>query len=53
MYLWIPEVSNNVVPGLDNRLTYIQSKHATLTALQTTITNISNDIQTEMHNIQT
>ena len=39
-YLWIPETSENVAPGLDSLITYIQSKHATLTALQTSLTNI-------------
>ena len=33
-YLWIPETSDNVVPGLDSMITYIQSKYATLRALQ-------------------
>ena len=30
-YLWMPETSDNVVPGLDSLLTCIQSKYATLT----------------------
>ena len=30
-YLWIPETTDNVVPGLDSLLTYMQSKYATLT----------------------
>ena len=29
-YIWIPETSDNVVPGLDSLLTYLQSKYATL-----------------------
>ena len=37
-YLWIPEVSDNVVPGLDPLITDTQSKYATLTALQNSIT---------------
>ena len=41
-YIWIPETSDNVVPGLDSLLTYLQSKYATLTALQNSITNINN-----------
>ena len=42
-YLWIPEgITDNVVPGLDSILTYIQSKYATLAALQNSITNINN-----------
>ena len=28
-YLWIPETSDSVVPGLDSLITYIQSKYAT------------------------
>ena len=58
-YLWIPETSDNVVPGLDSLLTYIQSKFATLTALQNSITNINNTtnnaiqtLQTEINNIE-
>ena len=33
-YIWIPETSDNVVPGLDSLLTYLQSKYATINALQ-------------------
>ena len=32
-YIWIPETSDNVVPGSDSILTYTQSKYATLTTL--------------------
>ena len=46
-YLWIPETSDNVVPGLDSMITYTQSNYATLAALQNAITHISNNIQTE------
>ena len=28
-YLWIPEVSDNVVPGLDSMITHTHSKYAT------------------------
>ena len=52
-YLWTPGVSDNVVPGLDSMLTYIQSKYATLTALQNTITNINNEITNGINNVQT
>ena len=53
-YLWIPEgISDNVVPGLDSILIYTQSKYATLTALQNSITNIDNTTNTENSNIQT
>ena len=51
-YLWIPEVSDNVVPGLDSMITYIQSKYATLTSLQNAITHIHNNIQTQVHNLE-
>ena len=47
-YVWTPEVSDNIVPGLDSMLTYIQSKYATLTALQNTITNMNNTINNEI-----
>ena len=57
-YLWIPEVSGNVVPGLDSLITS-QSTYAILAALQHTITHIHNttnndinDIQTEINNIE-
>ena len=53
-YLWIPEgITDNVVPGLDILLTYFQSKHATLTALQNSITNINTTIGNEIQNVQT
>ena len=49
-YSWIPETSDNVVPGLDSMVTYIQPKYATLTALQNAITTIDNNVQTEINN---
>ena len=52
-YIWIPETTDNVVPGLDRLLTYVQSKYATLAALQKSITNINNIINTEIQNLQT
>ena len=51
-YLWIPETSDNVVPGLDSMIAYIQSTYATLAALQTAITNMNNNIQTEINNLE-
>ena len=53
-YLWIPEVSDNVAPGLDSLSTYNQSKYATLTALQNARTNVNNNnnIQTEIHDLE-
>ena len=52
-YIWIPETTDNVVPGLDSLLTYLQSKYATINALQNAIANINNTINTEISNIQT
>ena len=52
-YLWIPETSDNVAPGLYRLLAYLQSKYATLAALQNSMTNINNTINNEMQNIQT
>ena len=52
-YLWIPETSDNVVPGLDSLLTYTQPKYATLTSLQNSITDINNTTNTEIQNLQT
>ena len=52
-YLWIPETSDSVVHGLDPLTTYIESKYATLTASQNSITNINNTINNEIQNIQT
>ena len=50
-YLWIPEVSDNAVPGLDSMLNYTQSKYSTIAALQNLITN-TNNIQTEINNLE-
>ena len=52
-YLWIPETSDNVVPGLDSLLTYLQSKYATLTSLHNSVTNINNTINNEIQTLQT
>ena len=41
------------MPGLDSLLTCTQSKYATLTALQNSITNINNIMNKEISNIQT
>ena len=50
--LWIPEgISDNIEPGLDSILTYIQSNNATLTTLQNSITNINNTINNETQNL--
>ena len=51
--LWIPEgVTDNVVPGLGSLLIYTQSKHAALTALQNSITNINTTINNEIQRLQ-
>ena len=52
-YLWIPETTDNVVPGLGSLLTYLEPKHATLTALQNAITNKNNIINNDISNVQT
>ena len=52
-YIWIPETSDNVVPGLDSLFTYTQSRYATLTALQNSITNVNNIMNDEIQNLQT
>ena len=39
-YLWTPEVSDNVAPGLDSVIIYVQPKHATSAALQNAITTL-------------
>ena len=52
-YLWILEVNDNAVPGLDPLITYTQPKYATLTALQNSIPNLNNIINNEMQNTQT
>ena len=51
-YVWTPEVSDNVAPGLDSMITYIQPTYATLTELQHAIANINNIIQTESNNLE-
>ena len=52
-YLWIPETTDNVVPGSGSLLTYTQSKYAAITALQNSIANINNTINNEMQTVQT
>ena len=47
-YIWISETSDNVVPGLDTLLVYLQSKYATIHAPQNAIHNIDNTINNEM-----
>ena len=53
-YLWIPEgITDDVVPGVDSLLAYIQSKYATLATLQNSTTNINVIINNEIQNLQT
>ena len=52
-YLWIPEVSDNVVPGLDSLITYLNQKFASISTLQNSITNINTTINNEIQNLQT
>ena len=42
-----------MVPGPDSLLTYTQSKYATLTALQNSLTNINNTTNNEIQTLQT
>ena len=51
-YLWIPETSDNVDPGLDSRITYIQPKCATLTAVQNNVTHMNSIMQIEINNLE-
>ena len=52
-YVWIREVSDNVVPGLDSQIPYIQIEYATLSALHNVLTNINNNANTEINNLET
>ena len=52
-YWWIPETTDNVVPGLDSLLPCPQSKYATVAALQNSIPNINNTISNEIQRVQT
>ena len=47
-YLWIPEVSDNVVPGFGSLITYLNQKFASISTLQNSITDtttINNEMQ--------
>ena len=52
-YLWIPEVSDSVVPGLDSLITYLNQKFAPISTLQNSITNINTTMNNEIQNLQT
>ena len=41
------------MPGLDGLLTCLQSKYATITALQNAINNFNNTVNNEISNVQT
>ena len=53
-YAWIIEgITDNVVPGLEHRLTYIASKHSTTKAFQHDNNNLSHHIDDAISNIET
>ena len=45
--IWSPNPSDDVVPGPESILEYLELKYATITPLQNAITAMSNHIQTE------
>ena len=45
--IWSPNPSDDVVPGSESILEYIELKYATIASLQNAITAMSNHIQTE------
>ena len=52
-YVWIPQVSDAYMLGLDSLITYLQSKYAAINALQDAINNVNNTVNNEISNIQT
>ena len=52
-YLWIPETTDNVVPGLDSLITYMNQKFASISTLQNSITNTNTTRNNEIQNLQT
>ena len=52
-YLRIPETTDNVVPGLDPLITYLNQKFASISTLQNSITNTNTTITNEIQNLQT
>ena len=52
-YLWIPETTDNVVPGLDSLMTYLNQKFASISTLQNSITNVNTSINNKIQNLQT
>ena len=51
-YLWIPEATDNVVPGLDSLTTYLNQKFASIGTLQNSITNTNTTTNNEIQNFQ-
>ena len=49
----MPETTDNVVPGLDPLITYLNQKIASISTLQNPITNINTTINNEIQNLQT
>ena len=49
--MWLPNPSDNVVPGLESILEYLELNYATIASLQNAITDMHNHIQTEIDNI--
>ena len=47
------ETTDNVVPGLDSLMTYLNQKFASINTLQNSITNIKDTTNTEIQNLQT
>ena len=52
-YLWIPEATGNVVPGLESLMTYLNQKFAFISTLHNCITNLNNTINNELQILQT
>ena len=51
-YLWIPETTDNLAPGLDSLAICLNQKFASISTLQNSITNINATINNEMQNLQ-
>ena len=47
-YPWIPGTTDNVVPGLDSLITYLNRKFASTGTLQHSITNVSDTMNNEI-----
>ena len=51
-YMWSTNPSDDVVPGLESILEYLELNYTTITSLQNAITDVSNHVQTEIDNIE-